>query len=531
MSNKVLVSDNLAGVGIERLRSAGVEVDNKPGLKAQELLAIIGEYDALIVRSATRVTPEVLEAGVKLKVVGRAGIGVDNIAVDAATKRGVVVMNTPGGNAVTAAEHAIALMLSVARKIPQATASLKQGKWEKKKFLGTEITGKVLGVLGLGNIGRIVADRAQGLHMSVCVFDPFLSAEAAAKLNVEKVEMEDLLRRADFITVHTPLTDETRNLIDASALEKCKDGVVIINAARGGIVNEEDLAAALNAGKVGGAGIDVFTEEPPPADHPLLSADNVVVTPHLGASTTEAQEKVALQIADQIVGYFDSGEIRYAVNFPPVGAEVLKLIRPYLVLAEKMGSLLGQLSRGAGPIKSVSIDYEGDIAANPRTPLTAAFLKGLFTPALEVSVNYVNAAVVAAERGIKVRESHTNLSEQFLSLITVDVRAGETSFLVSGTVVGRGHPRIVRFNDFYLEAIPSGHILVLRNRDVPGVVGDLGSLLGKRNINIARLQLGRRRGTSEALSFVNVDSSVSEDVMKEIAELPAIISVQQVYLE
>lgn len=525
---RILVSDDLAEEGVKILQAhPALAITYKPGMKPAELAAAIGEFEGLVVRSASNVTKEVIEAGKNLKVIGRAGIGVDNIDVPAATNRGIVVMNTPSGNATTTAEHALALIISMARRIPQATASMKAGKWEKKKFMGTELTSKVLAVVGLGNIGKILADRARGLKMTVLAFDPFLTDEVAEKLGVEKVTLEDAFRRADFISVHTPLTDQTRGLVGKDAFAKMKAGVFVVNCARGGIIDEAALLEALDAGKVAGAALDVFVEEPPPADHPLVRHEKVICTPHLGASTAEAQVKVAIEIAEQFGDYFANGQIRNSVNVPALSADLLKTLRPYLQLGEKLGSLMGQLAQGT--VSGIDVRFEGEIAKYDVTPIATAIVRGILAPMLDSTVNYVNAPVIARERGIKVVTSKSAESADFTNLVTVSL-AGQNAHSVSGTILGRELPRITRFDEFQLEALPEGYILVLRNHDRPGVVGNLGSLLGKNQLNISRMQLGLNPRSQEAVSFVNIDSGASDAVLAEIARLPNVISVRQVRL-
>ena len=526
---KILVSDDLAKEGLEILKAhPALDVTHKPGMKPAELIAEIGGYDGLVIRSATTVTKEVIEAASKLRVIGRAGIGVDNVDVPAATARGIIVMNTPSGNATTTAEHALALMIAMARRVPQATASMKAGKWEKKKFMGTELTSKVLGVVGLGNIGKILADRARGLKMQVVAYDPFLTAEIAEKIGVEKVELTELYKRADFISVHTPLTDQTRGLIGKAAFEQMKPGVRVINAARGGIVDEQALLDALESGKVGGAALDVFVEEPPPASHPLVMHEKVICTPHLGASTDEAQVKVAIEIAEQFGDFFQSGQIRNSVNVPALSADLLKQLQPYFVLGEKLGSLLGQLAQAT--IEEIDCRFEGEIADYDVKPIATAIVRGVLAPMLDLSVNYVNAPVIAKERGIKLVTSKSAEVEDFANLVTVTVRGGKSTLSVSGTILGRKAPRITRFDGFWLEASPEGTILVLRNFDRPGVVGALGTTLGKNQVNIARMQLGLKPDGQEAVSFINIDSPASEAVLAEITRLPNVISVRQVQL-
>ncbi len=527
---RVLVSDKLSDQGLAILKAGkGLEIDVKTGLPPEEIVKIIGGYDAWIVRSATKCTPELIAAADQLKIIARAGIGVDNVDLPAATKKGVVVMNTPSGNAVTTAEHAIAMMFSIARKIPQATASVKTGKWEKNKFMGTELCNKNLGIIGVGNIGKIVASRALGLKMKVLGFDPFLSKEAADKLGVELVELDDLFKRADFITIHVPFSEKTKNLVNKDAFQKMKKGVYVINCARGGIVNEADLKVALDEGKVRGAALDVFEKEPPSVDHPLLSMDNVIYTPHLGAATDEAQENVAIEVAELVVDYFGNGTIKNAVNFPSVTGEMSRILKPYIDLAEKLGSLQGQLLDRLP--EEVSIEYRGEISEFHTAPVTQALLKGLLSALTQESqVNYVNASLVAKEKGLKIIESKVRDNQDFTTLISLTVKTGSDSRTVAGSIFGKKNPRLVQIGSFYLEAIPEGTILVIHNQDKPGVVGKVGTFLGERGINISRMQLGLEKGKSEAIALYNVEGDISKELLADLAKVPNVISVKKVCL-
>ena len=529
MSHKVLVTDHLASQGLERLQAApDIAADIRPGLTSEELARVISSYHGLIIRSGTRITKTEMKGATNLRVIGRAGIGVDNIDVEAATKQGIVVMNTPGGNNVTTAEHALSLLLALARNIPQANAALKAGQWEREKFTGSEISNKILGVIGLGNIGSIVAERALGLKMRVIAYDPFVTPESAAKLRVELVSLDELYAHADFITVHTPLTKETRGLIGTAAFAKMKRGVRLINCARGGIVDEGALLQAITNGLVAGAALDVFVEEPPPPTHPLLQLDQVICTPHLGAATDEAQINVAVAIADQVAHFLTHGVIQNAVNFPALTAKMLALLQPYLVLGEKLGGFLAQVIIGA-PLE-VQVEYSGEIVEYDVTPATAAVLRGLLSPVLESPINYVNAPLIARERGIRVVESRSSRPSDFLNSVTVRV-LGETSVnTVEGAVFSNNAVRLVRVNDFYLEAVLDGHILMLHNRDVPGVVGAVGTLLGQRGINIASLELGRERIGGMAISLFHVDGQVPSEVLAELRTLEPIVSAQQIRL-
>jgi D-3-phosphoglycerate dehydrogenase len=516
----------MASEVVEILNSApGIKVDVKTGMKPDDLKAIIKGYDALIVRSATKATAEIIEAATKLAVIGRAGAGVDNIDIPAASKRGIVVMNTPGGNTVTTGEHAIAMMVALARRIPQATASMKAGKWEKSKFMGNEYCNKTLGIIGLGRVGAIVADRAQGLKMNVIAHDPFIAPEVAGKMGIPLVTLDEIYASADFITVHSALSKETNNLIDAKALAKMKKGVFIINCARGGIINEKDLYDALVSGKVAGAAIDVFEEEPT-KNMELISLDNVICTPHLGASTDEAQTNVAIAIAHQIAAYFATGEIKGAVNFPSVSAELMSVIRPYLDLAEKLGKLQAQLLTGA--IQEVNIEYSGEILNYNVAPVTISLIKGLLEPILNENVNYINAPVIAKERGIKIVESKSTEIKDYTSMITLNVKTSKETSVTAGALFGKHDPRIVRINEFSVEIIPEGHMLAVSNDDRPGVIGNLGTTLGDNKVNIARLQLSRDTEAKHALVVLNTDSAVPEKVLDKLRKLPHVISIKPI---
>jgi D-3-phosphoglycerate dehydrogenase len=524
---RVLVSDSLAPQGLEILADArGIEVDYAPDLSPDALLERIREADGLVIRSGTKVTREVLAAATKLRVVGRAGIGVDNVDLPAATERGVVVVNTPSGNNVTTAEHAIALLVSLARHIPQATASMKAGKWEKTAFTGMELSNRTLGVIGLGNIGRVVAQKAQGLGMRVIAFDPHLPDDIAAKLDIDLVDFDTLLVRADALTVHVPKTKDTAGLLGAAAFAKCKPGVLVVNAARGGIVDEKALYAALESGQVGGAGLDVFEQEPPPKDHPLVLHPKVICTPHLGASTEQAQLNVAIQVAEQVRDFLLAGEVRNGVNVPSVSPELLTQLRPYLLLGEKLGRFQGQLC--PGKIDEIEIEYAGGVADLRVAPITIAVLKGLLETVTD-RVNMVNAPVIAREHGIKVIESKASRSDDYASTVTTRVR-GCVDRLIAGAVFHGTQPRIVRIDDFILEAIPEGHTLLLHNHDRPGVVGAVGTILGEAGCNISRMQLALQRERNEAAMLVNVDGAPSDAVMEQLRSLPHVISCQLVEL-
>lgn len=519
---KVLISDALSPAAVEIFKTRGVEVDQKVGLKPDELAAIIDQYDGLAIRSSTKVTKELLEKATRLKVVGRAGIGVDNVDVPAASAKGVVVMNTPFGNSITTAEHALAMMFALARDIPQANASTHAGKWEKSKFMGVELCGKTLGVVGCGNIGSIVADRAVGLKMKVVAFDPYLSDERATKLGVEKADLDTLFAKADFITVHTPMTEQTRNIINAAAIAKMKKGVRIINCARGGLIDEVALKAALESGHVKGAALDVFLEEPAKTNA-LFGMESVICTPHLGASTNEAQENVALQVAEQMSDYLMSGAVTNALNMPSVSAEDAPRLKPYLQLAQQLGSFAGQMLEG--DLKGITIEYEGQVAALNVKPLTATVLMGLLAGQLE-SVNMVNAPVIAKERGISVSETRREQARDYQTIIRVKVATSAGEDVVEGTLVGGAKPRVTLVNGVAIEAEISPEMLLIRNEDKPGFIGRLGSALGDAKVNIATFHLGRTQPGADAVLLVSVDQTVAPDLLASIGKLPSVVKVK-----
>ena len=519
---KVLISDKLSPAAVQIFKDRGIETDVKTGLAPDELKAIIGQYDGLAIRSNTKVTADVLAAATNLKVVGRAGIGVDNVDVPAATARGVVVMNTPFGNSVTTAEHAVAMMFALARDIPQANSSTHSGKWEKSKFMGVELTGKTLGIIGCGNIGAIVADRALGLRMRVIAYDPFLSAERAKDLTIEKVDLDTLFARADFITLHTPLTEATKNIINADAIAKMKKGVRIINCARGGLLVEEDLKAAIESGQVAGAALDVFKTEPA-KENILFGNERVVCTPHLGASTSEAQENVALQVAEQMADYLLTGAVVNALNMPSVSAEDAPKLRPYMQLAGQLGSFAGQLTEHA--LKSVSIEYEGGVAGLNTKPLTAIILEGLLKPMVE-SVNMVNAPVIAKERNIDVSETKNAREGDYHTLIRVTVTTEVRSRSVAGTLFGGDKPRVVEIKGIPIEAELGPHVLYVTNRDKPGFIGALGSLLGKHGVNIATFHLGRAEPGGDAILLTQVDQPLTDAIIEEVRALPQVVQAK-----
>ena len=514
---KVLIADKLSPQAMEVFKQRGVEADVKTGLSPEDLKKIIGGYDGLAVRSATKVTADVLEQAKNLKVIGRAGIGVDNVDVAAATARGIVVMNTPFGNSVTTAEHTITLMMAMARQIPQANASTHAGKWEKNAFMGVELAGKTLGLIGCGNIGSIVADRAQGLKMKVIVYDPYLSKERANAIHVEKVELDVLFERADFISLHTPLTETTRNIVNKNTLKMCKKGVRIINCARGGLVGEADLKAAIESGQVAGAALDVFEEEPA-KKNVLFGLPQVVCTPHLGASTAEAQENVAVQVAEQMSDYLTSGAVSNALNIPSMSAEDAAKLRPYLLLADQLGSFAGQLTETG--LKEIRIEYEGAAARLNTKPLTAVALKGLLAPLMD-NVNMVNAPVIAKERGINVSATSHERAGDYQTLIRMTVVTDKRSRTVAGTLFA-DKPRIVEVGGIKLEASLASRMLYVNNDDKPGLIGNLGTLLGKAGINIANFHLGRNDEHNEAIALVEIDQQVTADVLEAIGKLPSV---------
>lgn len=520
---KVLISDKMDDLAAEIFQKNGIEVDVKPGMSAEELMAVIGKYDGLAVRSSTFATPEVLGKAANLKVIGRAGIGIDNIDLDAATARGVVVMNTPYGNSITTAEHAIAMMFALAREIPQANASTHAGKWEKSKFMGVELYAKTLGVIGCGNIGSIVANRALGLQMNVIAYDPFLTAERAVELGVEKVELDDLFARSDFITIHVPKNEHTKNLINKDTIAQMKDGVRIINCARGGIIVETDLKAALDSGKVAGAALDVFEVEPA-KENPLFGHPNVICTPHLGASTTEAQVNVAIQVAEQMSDFLINGAVTNALNMPSISAEDAPRLKPYMKLAEQLGSFAGQITESA--IKSVQVEYEGSVAELNVKPLTALVLAHLLKAQLE-SVNMVNAMKIAEARGIAISETRTGSSKDFRSLITLRVVTENRERIVAGTLFTGKEPRIVNIDGVPIEAALAAHMLYIRNEDKPGLIGGLGTILADAGQNIADFRLGRIGRDKTAVALVALDEALSDEVFAQVESLPQIKQVKR----
>jgi len=525
---KILVSDPLSEEGIKILKEQkDFQVDVKTGMKPEELKAIIKGYDALIVRSATKVTKEIIDAATDLKAIGRAGVGLDNVDLEAATKRGIMVMNTPGGNTISTAEHTMSLIMAVSRSIPQAHQSTKAGEWKRSKFVGTELYQKTLGIIGLGRIGTEVAKRALSFGMKIISFDPFLSLEVARQLSVEVVELKALLSRADYITVHTPLSDETKGLISDEEFALMKKTAYVINCARGGIIDEAALSRALEEEKIAGCALDVYEKEPPEGT-PLLKFPNCIMTPHLGASTEEAQVNVAVEIAEVIRDALTGRGIRNAANFPSLDAGAYKILAPYIDLTERIGLLASQLAEGR--VSQADVTYSGLLAQQSTQPLTMAFVKGLLTPIVQDTVNFVNALDLAKERGIKVQESKSTTEEEFVNLVSVDVITDKGKIQVAGTLFSNNEPRIVKINDFYVEAIPKGHMLVAYNQDKPGIIGALGTILGKNNINIAGMTFGRETAGGRAITVINIDSPVPANVLSEIKKAQHIADIKQIKL-
>ncbi len=515
---KVLIADKLSKAAVDVFRLNGIDVDVAVGASAGDLKARIADCDGLAVRSATKVTARLLEAAPNLKVVGRAGVGVDNIDVAAATARGVVVMNTPFGNAITTAEHTIAMLMALARRVPAADRSTRSGNWEKSRFVGVEVAGKVLGLVGCGNVGSIVASRAQGLKMRVIVYDPYVSPERAAELSVEKVELDELLSRADFVSLHVPLTDQTRGMIDAEALASMKPGARVINCARGGLVVESDLGAAIESGHIEGAALDVFAVEPA-TDNPLFALEQVIVTPHLGASTAEAQENVARQIAEQMADFLTVGAVTNALNMPSVSAEEAPRLRPYMKLADQLGSFAGQLTRTG--LKAVTVEYEGHVTTLNTQALTAIVLQGLLAPLLD-EVNMVNAPLIARERNIAVSEIKHARQGDYQTLISLTVTTEKRSRSVAGTLFAGNRPRIVQIKGINIEAELGPHMLYIANTDKPGIIGRLGMALADANINIATFHLGRPAKNGDAIALIQVDEPLSEEVLAKVRAIDGV---------
>jgi D-3-phosphoglycerate dehydrogenase len=534
MSNtsfRIFVSDDVSESGLQPLRAAGFTVDKQVGLSPDKLTEVLAGYDGLVVRSETKVTSQLMEQLPTLRVIGRAGVGVDNIDVPAATARGIVVMNAPDGNTITTAEHTIALLVALARNVPQANSSLRSGNWERKRFIGVELQGKTLGIVGLGRIGRGVAQRARGLGMSIVAFDPFVSPEQARDLEIEALPLDEVFARADFVTVHTPLTAETRGIVNAEAFAKMKRGVRIVNCARGGLVDEQALHDAIKAGVVAGAALDVFAQEPPPPDHPLLALSEVIATPHLGASTTEAQEGVAFTVAEQMRDYLLSGALRGAVNVPALGAKELNALQPYITLAESLGRFQAQLVDSA--VRGVRLEFAGEIVDFDAAPVTRSFLAGLLRD-VSARVNLVNAFLIAEERGITVTTAYVRAGADSAPAIQSRVISNSGEQTIAGTVFGYGaqarEGRITEINGFRIEATPHGHMLVMRNHDVPGVIGRVGTILGERGINISHFHLGRRERGGEAMAVIEVDARVDKETLTQLRSLDEVISATEIEL-
>lgn len=522
---KILITDKLAKEGVDILQAEkAFQVDCKFGISAEDLKSIIKDYDALVIRSGTQVTAEIIEAADKLKVIGRAGVGLDNVDLKAATKKGIVAMNTPAGNTTSTAEHTMSMILSLSRNIPQACASVKAGKWERSKFSGVEVHGKTLGVIGFGRIGSTVASMARGFGMKIMAYDPYLSMEIAAKAGVEMVDLDKIFRQADYITIHIPKTGETKNLISDKEFAVMKKGARVINCARGGIIDEQALVRALKEGRIAGCALDVFEQEPPAADHPLFQLENCVATPHLGASTSEAQVNVAIEIAETVRNALLGKGITNAANFPSLSAEDYKVLEPYIDLAERMGKFAGQLINGrTGQIK---VTYSGALTKSKVAPVTMSLTYGILFPILGETVNPINALDVARERGINVQEILSNKEEEFVNLLNVEITTDQETFTVWGTLAGNNQPRIVRINKVYVETTPSGYMLFLNNNDKPGIVGSLGTILAEDHVNIAGITLGRESAGGLAISVVNVDSQVPEATIRKIQDTRDVLFVK-----
>ncbi len=522
---KILVSDSLSNEGLKILKDVReFQVDVQTDLKPEDLKEKIKDYDALIVRSATKVTTEIIAAADKLKVIGRAGVGLDNVDLTAATQKGIIVMNTPGGNTISTAEHTLSMILALSRNIPQANASTKTGEWKRSKFMGVELYNKSLGVVGFGRIGKEVAKRALSFGMKVLAYDPFLSREIAESVGVEMVELKGLLQRADYITVHTPLTDETKHLISVEAFSIMKNGVRLINCARGGIIDEAALVVAVKQGKVAGAALDVFEKEPLTAENELLKLDNVILTPHLGASTEEAQLNVAVEVAEIVRDALVGKCIRNAANYPCVETEVFKTLEPYIELCEKLGRFTSQLIEGR--FQKLDITYGGEIIKYDLTPLTMSLAKGLLSPILKDTVNFINSLALSQDRGIKITESKSSKEEEFVNLIQVTISTDKETRVVTGTLFANKQPRIVKIDDYYVELNPFGEMIVIQNWDRAGIIGNLGMLLGKHNINIAAMNFGREKPGGKAITVLNVDTSISADLFNKIIRTENVLAAK-----
>jgi len=526
---KILVSDPLSEEGLKILRDVKeFQVEVKTGLKPEILKAEIKDYDALIVRSATKVTKDIIDAACKLKVIGRAGVGLDNVDLEAATQKGIIVMNTPQGNTISTAEHTMSMILALSRNIPQANASVKLGEWKRSKFMGVELYNKTLGIVGLGRIGTEVAKRALSFGMKVLTYDPFLSREVAESLGVGVVELGDLLTRSDYITVHTPLTEETKHIISNKEFGLMKPGVRIINCARGGIIDEAALLNAIKEGKVAAAAIDVFEKEPLPPDCELLKLDNIITTPHLGASTEEAQVNVAIEVAEIVRDALLGKGIRNAANYPCIEAEVCKFLEPYINLTEKLGVFSSQLVEGR--FQELNVSYSGEIVQYDLSPLSMSLVKGILSPILKETVNFINATSLAKERGIKIKEAKTSKEEEFVNLVQLEIKTDKETRRIGGTLSANKQPRIVKIDDYYVEVSPSGEMIMIQNWDRPGIIGNLGTLLGKHNINIAAMTFGREKAGGRAITVLNVDSPVSAEILDKIRKTENILAVKVIRL-
>jgi D-3-phosphoglycerate dehydrogenase len=527
---KVLVTDPIAEQGIEILKKQrDIQVDVKLKIKPEELKSIIGNYDALIVRSETKVTADIIEAGNNLKVIGRAGVGVDNIDVISASKKGIIVMNTPEGNTISTAEHTMSMIMALSRNIPQADLSVKSKKWERKKYMGVELYGKILGIIGLGRVGKEVAIRAKSFGMEIIAYDPYLSADMARKLEIRLVSLDELISKADYITVHTPLTKETKYLIGEKEIAKMKDGVRLINCARGGIIDERALLNGLKSGKVAGAALDVYETEPPPPDFPLFNLENVILTPHLGASTEEAQISVAVSIANQIIEVLRGGVVRNAVNAPAIPADILNQMKPYIDLSEILGKILVQIIEGF--IRNIKIEYMGQIINYNTSFLTLSVVKGILTPIIKEPVNFVNAPLILKERNILVSESKSSEITHYTNFIKLEIITDKgKKFSIAGTVFGKENTRIVEIGHYDIDLEPAGNMLIIYNLDKPGLVGNIGTILGKEKINIASLQMARKVSGGDAITILTVDSMVDEEILKKLAKVENIKEVKFVKL-
>jgi D-3-phosphoglycerate dehydrogenase len=526
---KILVSDPMSEEGLKILRDIKeFEVDVKTDLKPEALKEIIKDYDALLVRSATKVTKDIIDSATKLKVIGRAGVGLDNVDVEAATQKGIIVMNTPAGNTISTAEHTMSMILALSRNIPQANASTKKGEWKRSKFMGVELYNKALGIVGLGRIGKEVARRALSFGMKVKAYDPFLSREAAQGLGIEVTELKELLEHSDYITVHTPLTEETKHMISTKEFALMKKGVRIVNCARGGIIDEEALINAVKEGRVAGAALDVFEKEPLSPESELLKLDNVITTCHLGASTEEAQVNVAIEVSEIVRDALLGKGIRNAANYPSLDMEVYKTLEPYIKLAEKIGEFSAQVVEGR--FQELSINYSGEIIKYDLSPLTMALAKGILSPILKDTVNFINAIGLAQERSIKIKEMKSSKEEEFVTSIQLEIKTDKETKKITGTLSPNKQPRIVKIDEYYVELSPSGEMIVIQNWDRPGIIGNLGTLLGKHHINIAAMTFGRHSPGGKAISVLNVDSAVSGEILDKIKNIENILAVKVIKL-